>query len=111
MLISRRADASLQNPHKKRGIFREDIVSITPKPRNSSPILYKPSTTPAPEITNEIVEELPPAEYFQQNQDEKVNSLEQQLLNTQYEALKVPNYIKRDQMSRAKCAKKINRKM
>ena len=108
---------SSQNPHKKRGIFREDILSITPKPHNSSPILYKPSTTPAPEITNEIVEpateltneiveELPPAQYFQQIQDEKVEFLEEERLNSQYEALKLPNYtyklMKRDEMSNAK---------
>ena len=118
--LPRRADGSggTQNPHKKRGIYREDTEAITPIPylHDGSPILYKPSTTEAPEVTNEIynnlpvdgaaehflsAEPLPPVEYFQQSQDEPVESLEQQLINTQYEALKEPPHsLKRDEMAR-----------
>ena len=119
--LPRRADGSgggddSQNPHKKRGIFREDTDAITPIPylHDGSPILYKPSTTEAPEVTNEIfnyvdgdnghfqsAEPLPQVEYFQQSQDEPVESLEQQLINTQYEALKEPPHsLKRDEMTR-----------
>merc|ERR1712223_1212102 len=96
--LPRRADGSgggedSQNPHKKRGIFREDTDAITPIPylHDGSPILYKPSTTEAPEVTNEIFNYVDNGgEYFQQSQDEPVESLEQQLINTQYEALKEP---------------------
>jgi hypothetical protein len=109
------------------GIFREDTDSINPIPylHDGSPILYKPSTTPAPEITNEIyqnsqefqnpqdfqfsqelqnsqetelIENLPQVEYFQQSQDQPVDSLEDQLINLQsHEALKLPHFLKRDE--------------
>ena len=87
--------------------------------------MYKPSTTPAPEITNEIyqnseefrnpqefqfsqelqnsqetelIENLPQVEYFQQSQDQQVDSLEDQLINSQsHEALKLPHFLKRDE--------------
>ena len=113
------------------GIFREDTDSINPIPylHDGSPILYKPSTTPAPEITNEIyqnsqefqnpqefqfshelqnsqeeiIENLPQVEYFQQSQDQQVESLEDQLINSQsHEALKLPHFLKRDEIV-AKC--------
>ena len=88
--------------------------------------MYKPSTTPAPEITNEIyqnsqefrnpqefkfsqelqnsqeelIENLPQVEYFQQSQDQQVDSLEDQLIKSQsHEALKLPHFLKRE----AKC--------
>ena len=91
--------------------------------------MYKPSTTPAPEITNEIyqnsqefqnpqefqfshelqnsqeeiIENLPQVEFFQQSQDQQVDSLEDQLINSQsHEALKLPHFLKRDGF-KAKC--------
>ena len=122
--------SSIYNPIS--GIFREDTNSINPIPylHDGSPILYKPSTTPAPEITNEIyqnseefrnpqefqfsqelkysqeteiIENLPQVEYFQQSQDQQVDSLEDQLINSQsHEALKLPHFLKRDEIT-AKC--------